>query len=131
MHSKTGKYSYLLLILCFIKPANSTELPEIELSIKPVTCIVKQPGDVCTMTVKVRWQSPRPISSCLYQETTKTLCWQDKNEAVAKVAINFNENMTFTLRDSGNNIFAQQEIIVNTSSSKKYRRRLRSNWSLF
>jgi len=131
MYSKTGKYCYLLLIFCFIKPVNSTEPSQIEFSIKPIACVVKQAGDACTMTVKVHWRAKLPINSCLYQEDEKTFCWQDKSEAMANLAINFKENMMFTLRDEGNNIFAQQEVLINSSSSKKYRRRLRSSWSLF
>jgi len=131
MLSRTWKYYCLLLCFCLIKPANSTESAQIEFSIKPIACIVKQQGDACTMTVNVHWQAQQPMAPCLYQETKKTFCWQEKSKATTNVAIKFKENMTFTLRDENNKIFAQQQITINTSSSKKYRRRLRSNWSLF
>ena len=118
-------------MLCFVKQVSATEIALVDFSITPIACIVKQAGNACTMTVKVRWQAQQPISPCLYQATQQSICWQDKSEAITSVAINFKENMIFTLRDGNNHIFASQEIVINTSSSKKYRRRLRANWSLF
>lgn len=131
MRSNKWPYFYLLLSSFFSQQANSLEPQKVEFSIKPIACIVKKSGDTCTMTVKVHWQTILPITPCLYQDEEKTFCWQSKNQAMTKVAINIKENMMFTLRDDDSNIYAQQEIIINTSSSRKYRRRLRSSWSLF
>jgi len=130
---RSNKLASLCLLASFgsVYPASSADNAKVELSIKPIACIVKQAGDVCTMTINVHWRAQRSINPCLYQESQKAFCWQDKSQATANVAINLKENMTFILKDDDNNIFAQQEVTVNASSSTQYRRRLRANWSLF
>jgi len=103
----------------------------IEFSIKPLVCIVKKPGDACSMTATVSWQSATVINSCLYQGITKVACWLNKKKVKAVIEINIEENMEYTLRDDNHQIIAQQLITINSSLAKKYRRRLRAGWSLF
>ncbi|KGJ94887.1 DUF3019 domain-containing protein [Colwellia psychrerythraea] len=103
----------------------------IEFSIKPLICIVKKPGDACSMTATVSWQSPKIINSCLYQGITKVACWLKQNKVTAVIEINIEENMEYTLKDDNHHIIAKQLITINSSLAKKYRRRLRAGWSLF
>jgi len=103
----------------------------IEFSIKPLVCIVKNPGDACSMTATVSWQTPKVINSCLYQGITKVACWLNQNKATAVIEISIEENMEYTLKDDNHHIIAKQLITINSSLAKKYRRRLRAGWSLF
>jgi hypothetical protein len=107
------------------------EKSDIEFSIKPLVCIVKKPGDACSMTATVSWQSPKAINSCLYQGITKVACWLNQKKIKAVIEINIEENMEYTLKDDNHHIIAKQLITINSSLSKKYRRRLRAGWSLF
>ncbi len=131
MRSNTGKSSIILLILCVFNQAQSEDTLPVEFSIKPVVCIVKHRGDVCTMTASVHWQVPHLVSPCLYQGTQKTFCWKNRRQAKTNVVINLKENMIFTLKDEQHSLYARQEVVINTSLPTKYRRRLRANWSLF
>jgi len=127
----------ILYCLCFVSltaVANNGEAEnrdDIKFSIKPLVCIVKKPGDVCSMTATVSWQSPKNINSCLYQGINKVTCWHNKKKIKSVIEINIEENMEYTLRGDNHQIIAKQLISINSSLAKKYRRRLRAGWSLF
>ncbi|MCF6434469.1 DUF3019 domain-containing protein [Pseudoalteromonas sp. MMG022] len=106
-----------------------TKVPKLE--IKPITCIVKQLGELCTMTVKVNWQATQPVDACLYQEEMKIRCWHAKQSITEKLDISLQKNMTFRLIDSEQVVLAQQVIKVNAAMSSQYRRRLKTDWSIF
>jgi len=127
----------MLLLLCFYSLTSiandeiAEQSNELKFSIKPLVCIVKKPGDICSMTATVSWQSAKHINSCLYQGITKVACWLNKKKIKSVIEINIEENMEYTLRDDNHQIIAQQLISINSSLAKKYRRRLRAGWSLF
>jgi len=125
----------LFLFSFFSFTALANNKPEqgsgIEFSIKPLVCIVKKPGDACSMTATVSWQAPKVINSCLYQGITKVACWLNQNKAIAVIEISIEENMEYTLKDDNHHIIAKQLVTINSSLAKKYRRRLRAGWSLF
>jgi len=124
----------IFLFFCavsFAAVANTENSNNVTFSIKPLVCIVKKPGDVCSMTVTVSWQSTKNINSCLYQSKIKVVCWLNKKNIKSVMEINIEENMEYTLRDDNHQIIAQQLISINSSLAKKYRRRLRAGWSLF
>lgn len=111
--------------------AYSVEQPLGELSIKPLTCIVKVAGDNCQMTVTVTWKTSVPISGCLFQEENNLACWQEQNEVSQQLTISLAKEMIFSLKNQHGFVIAKQTIKVNASTSSKYRRRLRAQWSLF
>ncbi|MCJ8295186.1 MAG: DUF3019 domain-containing protein [Colwellia sp.] len=133
---RCNTWAILLLFSFFSVSALATheeseEKSIIEFSIKPLVCIVKKPGDACSMTATVSWQAPKAINSCLYQGITKVACWLKQKTIKAVIEINIEENMVYTLKDDNHHIIAKQLITINSSLAKKYRRRLRSGWSLF
>ena len=131
MYFNLCKIMILLLgVFCFTHSHAETK-NKVNLSIKPLACIVKKTGDLCEMTVKINWHSPEPINSCLFQDQTKALCWHNSSHAQEHIKINIKANTVFTLRNDNNDIYAQQHVNINTSLPKSYRRRLRSDWSLF
>lgn len=127
--------SFALLFFCiFVMPKSvSSNIPNnnVELSLTPLACFVKAIGDVCHLTIKVNWQSLTPINTCLYQDTKKIHCWSDTKKAAKKIKISLSENMVFSLQDDNDKIYTQQHVTIAASTSKKYRRRLRADWSLF
>jgi hypothetical protein len=125
----------ILLVLCFstfssLSDDNKTNL-QIEMVIKPIACVVKKAGDECSMTINVNWQSPLPIDSCLFQSKKELSCWKATKQASQRINILLSKEMIFTLKSNKGETYAQQSIQVNTSMPKIYRRRLRSEWSLF
>ena len=124
----------LLFVGIFVVPKSfSSDIPEnnVKLSLTPLACFVKNIGDVCHLTIKVNWQSQVPIQACLFQNNEKMHCWQDTKNASKRIEISLSENMKFTLLGDNNEIYAQQHVSISASTSKKYRRRLRADWSLF
>ncbi|BBN83925.1 hypothetical protein PA25_39100 [Pseudoalteromonas sp. A25] len=101
------------------------------LEIKPITCIVRQLGELCQMTIKLHWQTMAPINACLYQEQTKLRCWQAKQFVNEQLDISLQKNMNFRLLDNKNDLLAQQIINVNAAVSRQYRRKLKTDWSIF
>jgi len=110
---------------------SNTPNSKVALSITPLACFVKKSGDVCHITVKVNWQSEIPINACLYQNIEKMHCWLVTRNATANIEVSLSENMVFSLQGDNDKIYAQQYVAIAASTSKKYRRRLRADWSLF
>jgi len=110
---------------------DNTPSEVINLTIKPLACIVENAGDNCQMTVTASWQTKQPISGCLYQGNDNIACWQKQLTFSKQFSVSLQQDMTFTLRNDLGEVVATKKIKVNTSSSTKYRRRLRAKWSLF
>lgn len=120
--------------LLFVIPhlnAQDRSSEQASLKIKPLTCIVKRIGEQCQMTVKLSWQTATPQNACLYQGDTRLKCWQAVTNVTEPMTIKLDKNMTFYLRDAETKLLAKQQIQVNAMVSKKYRRKLKSDWSLF
>ena len=103
----------------------------VDLSIKPIACIVQKTGEPCHMTVTVNWHASEPIDACLLQDQQSLLCWQHKEYVKQRIRIDLYKDMTFFLISDDSTVYAQQNISVNTITPKSYRRRLRAEWSLF
>ncbi|MBD1581915.1 DUF3019 domain-containing protein [Pseudoalteromonas sp. S16_S37] len=122
----------LAWVMSSTKPlAAGTSSGQTTLEIKPVTCIVRQLGELCQMTIKLHWLSATPIDACLYQEQLKLRCWQTKQQISEQLDISLQKNMNFRLIDSKNVVLAQQIINVNAAVSRQYRRKLKTDWSIF
>jgi 4-hydroxy-3-methylbut-2-en-1-yl diphosphate synthase IspG/GcpE len=101
------------------------------LAIKPITCVVKSLGEACQMKANVTWQSPAPQSVCLYQDKQQLKCWAKQNQVSEMLNVTLEKTMVFSLRDKKQNTLVEQTIKVHALSSRKYRRKLKSDWSLF
>lgn len=115
----------------FAATAVEAEQPSAELSIKPLTCIVKVAGDHCQMTVTVTWKTSQPFSGCLFQEEHNLACWQKQDHVKEQLTVSLAKDMVFALKNQQGLVIANQSIKVNASTSTQYRRRLRAQWSLF
>lgn len=133
-----ARLSTLLLTLIIATTATANEASEnnsiknhVNLSIKPIACVVKNIGEQCQLTVTAHWQSTQPIDACLYQNDNKLSCWQQQQQATKRLDIAMSNDMIFTLRSPQDDVIAQRTIKINVSQSDQYRRRLRAQWSLF
>ena len=104
----------------------------INFEIQPKICIAKEVGDTCTMTVKLAWQAESPMNLCLTQDQTKLKCWQQQLAVTDTVEIKVSQQSQFALvEQKTNDVVAAQKIKINYQINKRYRRRLRSEWSIF
>lgn len=104
----------------------------INFEIQPKICIAKEVGDTCAMTVKLAWRAENLISLCLTQDKTKLKCWQNQLAVTDTLAIKVSQQSQFALvEQSSNETIAVQQIKINYQINKRYRRRLRSEWSIF
>ena len=111
--------------------SNSTTDARVQLTIQPLTCVVRNQGDNCQMTINAKWQSEQAIDVCFFQDEQLLLCWQRKNFADQQFNVSLNSDMIFSLKLANGELVAQQKVQVNSSSSTQYRRRLRAQWSFF
>lgn len=121
----------LSLFIFFIGFANAKEESNDLLSVTPKICIVEQAGDSCEVQLKVQWQSLLPLSRCLYQNKEQNLCWYSKKQVSQALIFEIDQSQSFSLLDEKNEVLAFQQVKLNTHEPKKYRRRLRADWSLF
>jgi hypothetical protein len=119
---------YVFIFSGFLKPlaASSTN----QLIIKPSVCMVKKFGDSCLMTVKVLWHNEQPTDACLFQNDARLTCWKNVSDINTELDISLDQDMKFTLKNN-EEILAYQQIKINTALPKKFRRRLRADWSFF
>ena len=129
MTSSIWKLMFILFVLSGFSQslaASSTS----QLIIKPSVCMVKKLGDSCQMTVRVMWHNEQPIDACLFQNDSRLTCWKNVNNINTEIDISLDQDMKFTLKND-QQVFAYQQIKINTALPKKYRRRLRADWSFF
>ncbi|TMP26844.1 peptidoglycan-binding protein [Pseudoalteromonas rubra] len=119
-----------VLLWCAGSVQASEEPPPL-FEIKPLVCMVKTQGQTCQMTIRVNWHHSEPENLCLYQENKQLHCWQSSNQGTAKLAVKLAQNMEFSLRNSKQHTLARKTVKVNAVVSTKYRRKLKTDWSLF
>lgn len=131
--------NYVLIVIFFmflphsitvIAKSNNNVL--INFEIQPKICIAKEVGDLCAMKVKLKWQTNTPVNLCLAQNQTELKCWQKRSSVNESIAIEVKQQSEFTLFEQNSmEVIAKQQVIINYQVSKRYRRRLRSEWSIF
>ena len=100
--------------------------------LQPNICITKEVGDSCQMTVKIDWQTITPMNLCLMQNDTQIKCWRQQQQVKEAIPIALQKQSTFTLINQEQNIeLAKQTVKINYQTAKRFRRRLRSEWSIF
>jgi len=103
----------------------------LSLMIKPITCVVKNLGEQCKMKANVAWQSSILRELCLFQENERIKCWSKRSAVSELIEVTLNKTMIFSLRNKKQQALLEQTVKVHALSSQKYRRKLKSDWSLF
>lgn len=127
---KNVVYSFIFMLTLIGFSQSLSAASTTELIIKPSVCMVNKLGDSCQMRVKVKWHNAQPIDACLFQNNLSLTCWKGVREINTELNISLAQDMVFTLKNE-QQLFASQQIKINTALPKKYRRRLRANWSFF
>ena len=93
--------------------------------------MVRKLGQPCSMTVNIRWHTSTPIDVCLLQNEEKLNCWHDQKSVETQMNITLAKSLKFKLVSTAGETLASQSVQVNASSHQAYRRKLKSDWSLF
>ncbi len=135
MKSYSMRYLPIILSSIFaISPAFAELLDSrlLSFNLQPNICVTKQVGDVCKMKAKLNWQTSAPMSLCLLQNEQTVKCWDQKNIIQEPINIELIKQSNFTLLEQySQKPLAQQTLKINYQTHKRYRRRLRSEWSIF
>ncbi|MCF6439168.1 DUF3019 domain-containing protein [Pseudoalteromonas luteoviolacea] len=130
------KLSSILVLCLFLSKmvnaqANAAPTKKAKLEIKPMVCMVKSMGQICEMTISVDWSIKVPQNVCLFKNDTSLQCWQNTQKAKTNISISISEDMTFSLKNEKMHVLANQKVKINAAVSRKYRRKLKSDWSFF
>lgn len=123
--------AWLLLVLNGLSPASTAPADcagSLCWQVSPQICVTEQPGQLCETALQLSWQSPTPISACLYLAEQKLHCWQNSYGGQWQQQLSW-QNTDLSLRDADDSLLLQTALQV--QSRKPARRRLNSPWSLF
>jgi hypothetical protein len=96
--------------------------------VSPQICVTEQHNQLCEARLQLSWQSPTPVSACLYLAEQKLHCWQSSFSGQWQQQLSW-QNTDLSLRDVDDSVLLQTPLQV--QSRKPARRRLNSPWSLF
>ncbi len=127
--------SLLLLYACLMAAQANTTEPEqaIELWIKPSLCIISKEDELCMDQITINWQANHLQSLCLFQSGTEQplFCWNDEDNGLFLQEVNTKTNLTFQLRQQGDNSLLASQVFQVLKEYIEYRRRRRNPWNFF
>jgi len=125
----------IILVLIFLPNISFSQQNKHEIiqqfSVKPLICITTKKNEPCKMTITVNWQATQPINACLFQENKSLFCWKKQKKISEKINIELSNDIRFKLLNDKAQVYAQQNVVINTVAPRSFRRRLRAEWSLF
>ncbi|MDP2561053.1 DUF3019 domain-containing protein [Psychrobium sp. 1_MG-2023] len=121
----------LLGLLISASPTAFSQQSDIKLQIKPQACIVDKLGESCQLVLHADWQSSMAVDLCLMQQQQQLFCWKQRKQAKFDFNVSLRETTLFSLVDGQQQILASTKLKVSAANNKKYRRRLRPDWSVF
>ncbi|NVK25059.1 MAG: DUF3019 domain-containing protein [Gammaproteobacteria bacterium] len=111
-------------------PAEPVKVEEFELM--PLICVTTKVGDTCRLKLSVRWQTNVRGDFCFFQNEQEIFCWQQQKQVKQSIEVALVKSSVFSLKQKGlDKSLIQQQVTLNYSQSERYRRRLRSQWSIF
>lgn len=135
MRQMDMRYLLIIILLAVFPSLANTEQQStllVNFQLQPNICITREVGDSCAMTVKVNWQTSDPVNLCLQQNDKQIKCWQQQQQVQESIVIGLQKQSTFTLIDQDKQtLLAKQIVKINYQTTKRFRRRLRSEWSIF
>ena len=120
-------FACILLLCSFISEAKHS----VVLELTPNNCVVEKVNNICHLALETKWQSEQHLDVCLFLEDKKVTCWKKTKSVHQVIQISLKQTSVATIRDTGNKVLASTQIKVSSAQPVAYRRRLRSDWSLF
>jgi hypothetical protein len=104
----------------------------IELRATPKLCLLALGEQACGGEVTLRWRSPQPISSCLYQDQGPEAlrCWHQARSGELRLPLHARKNVTFLLVSPEGTPLAQTQVQVVLPETSQRRKR-RNPWSFY
>lgn len=123
----------LLMPLHALSASGSTQTASItQFTVTPKTCMAPKKGDPCPMAVSVQWQATSAIKACFYQDKVALHCWSKANSGAIKIPIKLLDETEFSLVDATTKQqLVSNKVTIQYAKPKKFRRRLRAEWSIF
>lgn len=132
--AKTHKIKTITLLMSMVYlllPVNATARLKTVLSISPSTCVVNLSGDACNKPLQINWQATAVANYCLYGNKQRIKCWQSKQDVSETLVFKIRGSTVFELINEQQQIIAHTKVSVKSATSKRFRRRLRADWSVF
>ena len=114
-----------------LMPSIAIANTEIVFSISPSTCVVNVAGDACNKPLQLKWQTPVVANYCLYSNKKQIKCWQSQQRISETLILKIKDSTVFELMNEQHQVIAHTKVSVNSTTSKRFRRRLRADWSVF
>ncbi|WP_435276703.1 DUF3019 domain-containing protein [Psychrobium sp. nBUS_13] len=128
---KIKTITLLISMVFFLVPQNAMASPQTVFSISPSTCVVNLSGDACNKPLQINWKTPVIANYCLYGNKQRIKCWQSKQRVSETLVFKIRDSTIFELINEHNQVIAHTKVSVKSATSKRFRRRLRADWSVF
>ncbi len=130
------KYAIPILLLLLTPPlaANETADKPVEITVKPLLCIVDLRTPGCEMTFLVQWESDESGYYCVFNdlEDAPLNCWTEQRSGELHDKRSVQENLSFWINESGGAPLdtVTVEVLRMDSDDRRRRRRSRHVWDL-
>tara|TARA_B110001452_G_C15108991_1_gene386591 strand:+ start:390 stop:830 length:441 start_codon:yes stop_codon:yes gene_type:complete len=114
-----------------LMPTNTMASTATVFSISPSTCVVNLAGDACNKPLQLNWQTPVLANYCLYGNKKRIKCWQSQQRISETLIFKIRDSTVFELMNEQQQIIAHTKVSVKSATTKRFRRRLRADWSVF
>lgn len=121
----------VLIIYSFQSLADDSSVTPVNSFATPNTCIARTEAADCEMEIEVTWTFSLVGDYCLYQDETAVKCWKNVKRLQDKMTITVSNDISLSLKDVSKRIIKQQKIKVVYATSQQFRRKLKSEWSIF
>ncbi|MGB0899638.1 MAG: DUF3019 domain-containing protein [Psychrobium sp.] len=127
----TKSVTLIMSMTGLLMPINVMASTETMFTISPSTCVVNLAGDACKKALQLNWQTPVVANYCLYGNKKRIKCWQSQQRISETLILKLKESTVFELVNEQQQVIAHTKVSVNSTTSKRFRRRLRADWSVF
>lgn len=124
----------LLLVLPFLAWSDDTNTRSVDLSVKPLLCIVDERTPGCDMSFLVRWRSNEVGYYCVFNslEDNALNCWAEQQSGELRDDRTIRDNLVFWISETEGTPLESitVEVLRMDSDDRRRRRRSRHVWDL-
>ena len=124
----------LLAGIATVAHAQSADTPKVDLTVKPLLCIIDERTPQCEMAFLVQWQSNLLGDYCLFNDFAPTplKCWSGQRSGELTEQRVVRDEFRFWMADDGTELAAVtvEVLRVDDESDRRRRRRSRHVWDL-
>ncbi|MFC0116522.1 DUF3019 domain-containing protein [Pseudoalteromonas xiamenensis] len=121
----------MVLLFLFCGCVDANEVSKASSFLTPRICIVPEQKVTCSMQVSVEWDFNQEGSYCLFLEEVPMKCWYTVSRIKESFDITFSNNDLVALKSKQGNTIKTEKLRVVSATSRKFRRKLKNDWSIF